>query len=140
MSVLCSLSSSIAYYFEFCFIGDIYTKSSTNSSPWITAQEVAKSFIQNENGYALDENIALELFKNTNVWAIFIDNTTMKVVWQTDNLPETVPMSYTISDIASLTRGYIDGYPTFTGEAKWSCGTRLSKRKLLETYVAELGL
>jgi len=27
-------------------------------------------------------------------------------------------MSYTISDIARLTRGYIDGYPTFTGEAE----------------------
>lgn len=27
-------------------------------------------------------------------------------------------MTYTLSDIASLTRGYIDGYPTFTGEAE----------------------
>lgn len=33
-------------------------------------------------------------------------------------MPETVPLSYTLSDIAGLTRGYIDGYPTFTGEMK----------------------
>ena len=65
----------------------------------------------------MTEETANEL-QNTNVWALFIDNATMKVVWQTDNLPETIPMSYTVSDIASLTRGYIDGYPTFTGEAE----------------------
>ena len=33
-------------------------------------------------------------------------------------LPDTVPLHYTISDIASLTRGYIDGYPTYTGECE----------------------
>ncbi len=88
-----------------------------NGSPWITAQEVADNLVQNANGYILDKNTALEL-QNMNVWAIFIDNGTMKVVWQTDNLPRTIPMSYTVSDIASLTRGYIDRYPTFTGEAE----------------------
>ena len=56
--------------------------------------------------------------KKNDTWAIFIDNTTMNVVWHTDDLPETIPMSYSISDIARLTRGYIDGYPTFTGEAE----------------------
>ena len=96
----------------------IYTlNQSPNGSPWTTAQEVADHLSQNENGYVLTEDTALELQK-TNVWAIFIDNATMNVVWQTDNLPETIPMSYTVSDIASLTRGYIDGYPTFTGEAE----------------------
>lgn len=65
----------------------------------------------------MTEETASEL-QNTNAWAIFIDNREIKVVWQTDNLPETVPMLYTVSDIASLTRGYIDGYPTFTGEAE----------------------
>ncbi len=96
----------------------IYTlNQAPNGSPWITAQEVADALSQNENGYILGEDTALEL-QNTDVWAIFIDNRAMKVVWQTENLPETVPMSYTASDIASLTRGYIDGYPTFTGEAE----------------------
>lgn len=88
-----------------------------NGSPWTTAQKVADNLLQDGNGYVLTEDTEIEL-QNTNVWAIFIDNATMKVVWQTDNLPETVPMSYTVSNIASLTRGYIDGYPTFTGEAE----------------------
>ena len=96
----------------------IYTQNqSPNGSPWTTAQEVADNLLQDSNGYILTEETANEL-QNTNVWALFIDNATMKVVWQTDNLPETIPMSYTVSDIASLTRGYIDGYPTFTGEAE----------------------
>ncbi|MFR7604469.1 MAG: sensor histidine kinase [Oscillospiraceae bacterium] len=83
----------------------------------MTAQKVADNLLQDDNGYVLTEDIEIEL-QNTNGWAIFIDNATMNVVWQTDNLPETVPMSYTVSDIANLTRGYIDGYPTFTGEAE----------------------
>ncbi len=96
----------------------IYTESQApNAQPWKTAEKVAANLFQDENGYFLVEDTALELQK-TNVWAIFIDNATMKVVWQTDNLPDTIPMSYSVSDIASLTRGYIDGYPTFTGEVE----------------------
>ncbi len=111
------LTSLLLIILNFALLG-IYTfNQASNSSPWITAQEVADDLSKNENGYVLSEDMALEI-QNINVWAIFIDNTTMKVVWQTDHLPETVPMSYTISDIASLTRGYIDGYPTFTGEAE----------------------
>ena len=96
----------------------IYTlNQAPNSSPWMTAQKVADNLLQDGNEYVLTEDTEIEL-QNTNAWAIFIDNATMNVVWQTDTLPETVPMSYTVSDIASLTRGYIDGYPTFTGEAE----------------------
>lgn len=94
----------------------IYTiKQAPNVYPWKTAEDVADHLIQSKNGYHLSEDTALEL-QHSNAWAIFIDNATMQVIWQTDNLPQTIPMSYSVSDIASLTRGYIDGYPTFTGE------------------------
>ena len=111
------LSSMLLIILNFALLGIYTLNQSPNSSPWITAQEVADHLSKNENEYVLSEDTALEL-QNTNVWAILIDNMAMKVVWQTDNLPETVPMSYTVSDIASLTRGYIDGYPAFTGEAE----------------------
>lgn len=88
----------------------------SNGHPWTTAKEVAAHLSQTEGGYRLSEDVALEL-QNANVWAIFIDNRTLEVVWQTENLPDTVPMSYSACDIARFTRGYIDGYPTFTGEA-----------------------
>ena len=111
------LSSMLLIILNFALLCIYTLNQAPNSSPWITAQEVADDLSKNENEYVLSEDTALEL-QNENVWAIFIDNRTMEVVWQTDHLPETVPMSYTVSDIASLTRGYIDGYPTFTGEAE----------------------
>ncbi len=87
-----------------------------NAQPWKTAEEVADGLQQmDDGGYSLPDAVALEL-KSADVWAIFIDDETRQVEWKTDNLPETIPMSYTLSDIASLTRGYIDGYPTFAGE------------------------
>ncbi len=94
----------------------LYTRSQLpNSYPWKTAEEVAGQLSQDENGYHLSEKMTREL-EDFDVWAILIDNDTMQVAWQTNDLPESVPMSYSISDIAGLTRGYIDGYPTFTGE------------------------
>ena len=111
------LSSLLLIILNFALLCIYTLNQAPNGSPWITAQEVADALSQNENGYILTEDTALEL-QNTDVWAILIDNRTMKVVWQTEKLPENVPISYTASDIASLTRGYIDGYPTFTGEAE----------------------
>lgn len=88
-----------------------------NSTPWKTAEQVADALLLTDDGnYTLTDEMASEL-EASGIWGILIDNDTRQVVWQTDNLPETIPLSYTLSDIASLTRGYIDGYPTFTGEA-----------------------
>ena len=111
------LSSLLLLILNFALLGIYTLNQAPNGSPWITAQAVADHLSKSETGYVLSEDTSLEL-QHANVWAIFIDNRAMKVVWQTDHLPEAVPMSYTISDIASLTRGYIDGYPTFTGEAE----------------------
>lgn len=111
------LSSALLIILNFILLFIITVRQATNSQPWQTAKEVADNLLLNDSEYILPEDLTLEL-KETDTWAIFIDNTTMDVVWQTDGLPETVPMSYSISDIAGLTRGYIDGYPTFTGEAE----------------------
>lgn len=89
-----------------------------NAQPWKTAEKVVTALHQTEDGnYVLTDEMALEL-SEADVWGIFIDNDTKQVVWKTDNLPDTVPTTYTLSDIASLTRGYISDYPTFTGEAE----------------------
>ena len=81
-----------------------------------------------------------ERLSRENAWAIYIDNDTLEVKWHTENLPDTVPLHYTISDIASLTRGYIDGYPTYTGNAKTDWSLSAIQRPILETYVSKLGL
>ncbi len=111
------LSSLLLIILNFILLAAYTISQAPNSYPWQTAQEVASHLLQKDHGYMLSEDTAFEL-KKTDVWAIFIDNATMEVVWQTDNLPKSIPMSYSISDIAHLTRGYIDGYPTFTGETE----------------------
>ena len=111
------LSLILLIILNFVLLGMYALNQAPIAYPWMTAQEAADQLSKGEGGYVLGEAAALELQKS-NAWAIFIDNTTLQVVWQTDNLPEAVPMSYSASDIARLTRGYIDGYPTFTGEAE----------------------
>ena len=110
------LSSTLLILVNFTLLGVYVAGQAPNAHPWVTAEEVADNLVQNENGYRLSEDVAREL-QSSDVWAIFIEDKTMQVVWQTENLPETVPVSYSVSDIAGLTRGYIDGYPTFTGGA-----------------------
>ncbi|MFG6393631.1 MAG: HAMP domain-containing histidine kinase [Lachnospiraceae bacterium] len=96
----------------------IFTSSQIpNGSPWTLADKTAKTLKYHKNGYTLSLSTEKELEKY-NVWAFYIDNNTMQVTWHTKNLPETIPLSYTISGISNLTRGYINEYPTFTGECK----------------------
>lgn len=112
------LSTILLLILNFILLFIFTASQAPNGYPWITAGEVADALQQTEDhSYVLPAELASEL-DDSHAWGIFIDNATMEVVWQTDNLPQTVPMSYSISDIASLTRGYIDGYPTFTGEAE----------------------
>lgn len=111
------LSSLLLIILNFVLLS-IYTYTQVpNCRPWAEAQEVSDKISKGENGYFLAKDAEQELQK-AGVWAILIDNATLKVVWHTDNLPKTVPMTYSVSDIAGLTRGYIDGYPTFTGKAE----------------------
>lgn len=88
-----------------------------NSSPWSTAQNAADCLKKTNSGYTLDSGVEKQL-KDSNAWAIFIENNSGKVVWKTDNLPDGIPLEYTLSDIADLTRGYLNDYPTFTGDRK----------------------
>lgn len=90
---------------------------SLSRTPYATAEETADALYKTDNGYALD-NAALALLQNENIWAILINENTKTVVWHTDNLPDAIPVTYSLSDISSLTSGYIEGYPTYTGDAK----------------------
>lgn len=91
----------------------IASKQIENGHPWSTAEEMAAALQVTESGYALPDAAVQELHSD-GARAILIDNSTHEVVWHSDHLPDSIPTSYTLSDIASLTRGYIDGYPTFT--------------------------
>ena len=84
-----------------------------NASPWQTAAETAQNIQAADGSYILSEDLA-DALTAQDIWAVFIENDTRQTVWQTNNLPDGIPSSYTLSDIAGLTRGYLGDYPTFT--------------------------
>ncbi len=87
---------------------------STGGGPWTAAQDAAGSMEETAAGYVMSGEMQAEL-QSRDIWAVYIDNATLKALWHSDNLPDSVPLGYTASEIASLTRGYIDDCPTFTG-------------------------
>lgn len=111
------LSTVLLIALNIAIIVIVSAHQTANGRPWTMAKETAAALQKTETGYLLPNEISDELIQE-NAWAIYIDNETLEVKWHTENLTDTIPFSYTISDISSLTRGYIDGYPTYTGEAK----------------------
>lgn len=111
------LSTILVIVLNIIILAVISTSQTANGRPWTTAKKTAEALQETETGYILSGDISDQLNRE-NAWAIYIDNDTLEVKWHTENLPDTVPLQYTISDIASLTRGYIDGYPTYTGESE----------------------
>lgn len=99
------------------FFAIIFIKNTSTFSPWDMADHTADALQLTDDSYSISNDITAKL-KEENAWAVLIDNDTRQVVWHTDHLPDNVPLQYTLSDIAELTRGYVDGYPTFTGEAQ----------------------
>lgn len=95
----------------------ISSKQTAYGRPWTTAKETAGALQRTETGYLLSDEMSGKLTAE-HAWAIYIDNDTLTVAWHTDNLPASIPQQYTISDIADLTRGYLEDYPTYTGRAE----------------------
>ena len=112
-----TLSIILLVILNITFFAIVFVRNTSTFSPWDMADNAAAALQLTDDGYSISDDVMVEL-KEQNAWAILINNDTRQVVWQTDNLPNNVPMQYTLSDIAELTRGYVDGYPTFTGKAE----------------------
>ena len=95
----------------------VWQSPSVADSPYNIAIQTGKAFQTSENGYTLPEEISTQL-KEQNVWAFVVDNDTLQIVWKTENVPDTIPAGYSLSDIADLSVGYLDGYPTYTGSTE----------------------
>ncbi|KSV58719.1 sensor histidine kinase [Acetivibrio ethanolgignens] len=111
------LSSVLIFIINFVVFAIIMTRLSPNAdaSPYKIATETGKSLQIDNNEYMLSDEMSAKLNANA-IWAILVDNDTLQVVWKTENVPNSIPSTYTLSDIADLAIGYIDGYPTYTGE------------------------
>lgn len=112
-----TLSIILLVSLNITFFAIVFVRNTSTFSPWDMAGHVAATLQLTDGGYSISDDVMVKL-KEENSWAFLINNDTRQVVWRTDNLPDNIPMEYTLSDIAELTRGYIDGYPTFTGEAQ----------------------
>ena len=112
------LSTILLFFLNIIVLFTLNLKQTPGASPWTTALETAAALKKDTSGegYVLSETAASELARE-NAWGILIDNRTHQVVWHTDNLPEDIPLTYSLADIASLTRGYLKDYPTFPGES-----------------------
>ncbi|HCT90754.1 MAG TPA: two-component sensor histidine kinase [Lachnospiraceae bacterium] len=99
----------------FCAL--VFMRNVSKDSAWETAEQTAAALRMTDGHYVLPDSADAGL-KEQKIWGILIDEDTHRVVWQTDGLPDSVPRQYTLADIAELTRGYVDGYPAFTGKAE----------------------
>lgn len=112
------LSSVLIVIINFLVLAAIMTSHSTDkaTSPYTIAAEAGGALQPSTNGgYALSESMSNKL-ANCGAWAILIDNKTLQITWKTENVPDSIPNTYTLADIADLSVGYLDGYPTYTGE------------------------
>ena len=112
------LSTILLFFLNIIVLFTLNLKQTPSASPWTTALETGAALQRSAagEGYVISETAASELARE-NAWGILIDNRTHQVVWHTDNLPEDIPLTYSLADIASLTRGYLKDYPTFPGES-----------------------
>ncbi len=81
---------------------------------WTTADTISAGLTKQADGpYVLDASAAAQL-KTDNAWAVLIDGQTLQVTWHSDFLPKEIPSSYSVADIAYLSRAYLRDYPTAT--------------------------
>lgn len=109
LSVLLLLAVNVVVLWKFT------EKSMTNGAPYTMAAEAARALRREADGYAMDTEIEKEL-ESQDIWAVFVEEESREVVWETENVPADIPHSYTLSEVSWLTRGYLNDYPTYTGE------------------------
>lgn len=114
---LMMLTSVSILVINFIALAFLVSSQHGNSSPWKMAGQAAECMEKSGQDVYMREDMA-ETLHSLHVWAVYVDNTTGACIWHSDDLPDTVPLKYTASDIAAFTRGYIDGYPIFTGTGK----------------------
>ena len=83
----------------------------SNNNPVQTLEEVSDNLTIQNGKYILNNEYQKYLVTN-NIWGIII-NDNGNVIWQ-HNLPKEIPLKYTLQDVATFSKGYIEDYPVFT--------------------------
>lgn len=82
------------------------TMSSSDSS--FSASDFSDHLVLQDGNWSADDT-ALSMLEKQSSWAMLLDENG-DVVWQ-QNLPETLPRSYTSAEVASFSRWYLNDYP-----------------------------
>lgn len=116
-SGLLILSSALILILNIVLLAVIAKTRTASGQPYTLAKETGEALKKTENGYILEKEF-VDILKKDNIWAVCIDDATHQVVWRTENTPETIPHSYSLSDISNLTMGYIQDCATYAGAAE----------------------
>lgn len=99
---------------NFILLGTYFFKGMNDStSPPAMVKSVTEGLYKSNNTYTLNIQSEKSL-KKLNCWAMLLDNTG-HVSWSYD-LPNQIPLSYSLIDIAQLSRNYLMDYPVFVWE------------------------
>ncbi|AGX43107.1 sensor histidine kinase [Clostridium saccharobutylicum] len=82
--------------------------SSKDSNEKYSISEISDKLKRDGNNFILSDDVS-SLIKDKFEWAMLLSDDG-KVIWS-ENLPEDVPLSYKVSDIASFSRWYLNDYP-----------------------------
>ncbi|MBS6711406.1 MAG: HAMP domain-containing histidine kinase [Ruminococcus sp.] len=95
--------------FFFTFNGTVSNINKNN--PVQTLEKISDNFTIQNGEYLLNNEYQKYLAMN-NIWGIIIDDNG-NVIWQ-HNLPKEIPLKYSLQDVATFSKGYIEDYPVFT--------------------------
>ncbi|OPX42555.1 alkaline phosphatase synthesis sensor protein PhoR [Ruminiclostridium hungatei] len=101
------LLDALLYFFAF---QDMVRPNQGTSSPGYMTEQTAGQLSYNDGDYSLSSEQQGRLRQHA-IWAMLIAENG-SVVWQFD-LPNEIPQTYSIQDIAVLSRNYLQDYPVF---------------------------
>lgn len=106
--------SAFLLVFNFILLGVwIFNSMNKGTSPAAVIQNVAEGLHRSSNTYYLD-NASTKLLKEDDAWAMLIDDSG-QVTWSY-MLPDEIPETYSLTDIAKFTQRYLMDYPVFVWE------------------------
>ena len=111
------ISFILIFILNIIFLATLAKTRTASGHPYTLAKEIGEALKKTEDGYHLEKEF-LDILEKDNIWAVCIDDTTHQIVWRTENTPETIPQTYTLSDISNLTMGYIQDCATYAGAAE----------------------
>lgn len=92
-------------FFGFAILGSDTSVSRQNRPRYLLSQ-ISESLVQDETGFSYNGETLPEGY-----WCILIDETG-RVVWE-QNKPADVPETYTLNDVARMTKWYLNDYPVY---------------------------